>query len=106
MFRLRFPGAFSGTFPDTWFSGAFPGTSYGVVFRVRLQARFSDTFPGHVLPVPFLRTRYAMFPDTSADAFSRAVFPETLFRYVSQRRFLVDVFAAVAGIARHVKYPS
>ncbi len=88
-------------------------------FRERFQRRltescfvhcFSDVFQirfsGNVLPEPFLRTRFETFPGTSADAFSRAASPETFPRYVFQRRFLGDVFAAVAGIARRVKYPS
>ena len=88
-------------------------------FRVRFRGRltelgfvrgfkdvFQTRFPGDVLPEPFLRTRFATFPDTSAGAFSAAASPETFSRYAFRRRFLGDVFAAVAGITRRVKYPS
>ena len=105
-FRLRFPGALSGAFPGTLFSGAFPETSYGVAFRSRFQGRFSSTFPGHVLPEPFFRTRLETFSDTFADASAGTVSPEPFSGYVFRRRFLGDVFAAVAGIARRVKYHS
>ena len=67
---------------------------------------FQMRFSGDVLPEPFLRMRFETFPDTFADAFSRAASPETFPRYVFRRRFLGDFFAAVAGIARRVKYPS
>ena len=67
-----------------------------------LQTRFS----GDVLPEPLLRTRFDTFPDTFADAFPRAVSPETFPGYIFRGRFLGDFFAAVAGIARRVKYPS
>ena len=88
-------------------------------FRVRFQGRFTEScfvrgfrdvfqirFCGDVLPEPFLRMRFETFPDTFVDALSRAASPETFSRYVFRGRFLGDFFAAVAGIARRVKYPS
>ena len=113
--QRRSPGTFSGDV----FLARFRGRIGTRCFRVRFQGRLTEScfvrgfrdvfrtrFPGDVLPEPFLRTRFATFPDTSAGAFSRAASPETFPRYVFRRRFLGDVFAAVAGIARRVKYPS
>ena len=71
-------------------------------FRDVVQIRFC----GDVLPEPFSETRSGVFLYAFADAFSRAASPETFPRYVFRRRFLGDVFAAVAGIARRVEYPS
>ena len=104
--QWHFRGCFRGRFPTRGFRLRFRGrlteSCFVRGFRDVLQTRF----PGHVLPEPFLRTRFATYPDTSAGAFSRAASAETFPSYVFRRRFLGDVFAAVAGIARRVKYPS
>ena len=111
----RSPDSVPGDVSRKRFRGRFPTRG----FRERSQRRFTEScfvrgfsdvfqmrFSGHVLPEPFLRTRFETFPDTFADAFSRDASLETFPRYVFRRRFLGDVFAAVAGIARRVKYPS
>ena len=101
------------------FRGRFRGRFRTRGFRERSQRRLTEScfvrgfrdvvqtrFPGDVLPEPFLRMRLETFPDAFADAFSRAASPETFSSYVFRGRFLGDIFAAVAGTARRVKYPS
>ena len=109
--KTRFPVTFSGgVFGDVSGHVVFGSVSIGVL-RSCVSCEVSGTLfvyvvSGDVLPEPFLRMRLETFPDTFAGACSRAASPETFPRHVFRGRLLVDVFAAVAGIARRVKYPS
>ena len=97
---------FRGRFPTRGFRERFQGRLTESCFVCCFRDVFQTRSSGDILPEPFLRTRCGPFSYTFTDAFSTAASPETFPRYVFRRRFLGDFFAAVAGIARRVKYPS